>query len=338
MTAGLSDFNNVLRVFCMSKTGKPRVFASSEEAAVYFKSGSALAIGNFDGVHFGHRQILKQVLGCSRRYKLKSAVLTFEPHPVHVLSPQVAPKLINTLSQKIEMIGALGVDAVVVQAFDRQLAQKSPEVFFHTHIQKHLGAKHVFVGHDFTFGAKRAGTTETLEQMGLLAEIKTHIVEAQFKKGTLVSSTLIRKLIADGRVELARDYLQRDFFVDGTVVAGHKRGAALGLHTANLFPDNELLPADGVYASFVECAGKIYQSATNIGFNPTFSNTERSIETHLFDFDGNIYNSRIRLHFVKRLRDEIKFVSPEALVMQIKEDILTCRKILTKTKLKRAVK
>lgn len=317
----------------MPKTGKPRVFTSSEEASVFFRAGSSLAIGNFDGVHFGHRQILKQVLSYSRRYKLKSAVLTFEPHPVHVLSPQVAPKLINTLAQKIEIIGALGVDAVVVQTFDRHLSQKSPENFFHMHIQKHLGAQHVFVGHDFTFGAKRAGTTEMLDQLGGAAEIKIHIVDAQFKKGTLVSSSLIRKLIAEGRVELARDYLQRNFFVDGTVVSGHKRGAALGLHTANLFPDNELLPADGVYASFVECAGKIYQSATNIGFNPTFSNTERSIETHLLDFDGNIYNARIRLYFVKRLRDEIKFVSPEALVIQVKEDIVTCRKILTKTKL-----
>lgn len=309
-----------------------QLFCSTAIARRFVKSGSVVAIGNFDGVHNGHRQILKRVIQMACRHGLKSVLLTFEPHPVKVLSPQVAPKLINTPEQKTELVKEMGLDAVVMQKFDSRLAKKKPEDFFRGYLKRDLNVKHVFVGHDFTFGERRSGTTETLEILGRQQGVVIHVVAAQMKEGTLISSSLIRKLLEEGRVELAAGFLDRDFFVDGTVVTGHRRGAELGLHTANLSTRNEILPADGVYATFVSCKHRLYQGATNIGFNPTFSNTERSVETHIFDFDGDIHGQDLRLYFVRRLRDEIRFVSPEALMIQIKKDIEACRKILSRRK------
>lgn len=291
---------------------------------------SVVVVGNFDGVHFGHQSILKKAVARARSKKLKTVLLTFYPHPAKVLSPDVAPKMINTPEQKKELVYSLGIDAVVVRKFDRALARKSPQTFFKSCLLHDLQAKYILVGHDFTFGAKRAGTAETLEALAYEAGIDVEIIPAQMKQDTLVSSSLIRKLVLEGRVDLAEKFLERFFFIDGIVVKGHHRGAALGLHTANLSTENELLPADGVYATFVGFKNRIYQGATNIGYNPTFNNVERSIETHIFDFDGEIYRQKLRLYFVKRLRDEIRFVSPEVLVLQIKKDIAESRAVLSR--------
>lgn len=299
---------------------------------------SVVVIGNFDGVHFAHRRILKKAVALAHAGRLRSVLLSFDPHPARLLSPDVAPKMINTLVQKKELVSSLGINEIVVQKFDRALARLSPQSFFKKYLLKKLNAKCLLVGHDFTFGAKRSGTAETLEMLGYEAGVDVEVVPAQIKQDTLVSSSLIRKLIVEGRVDLAKKFLERFFFIDGIVVEGHHRGAALGLHTANLVTENELLPADGVYATLVSFKNRLYQSATNIGYNPTFNNVERSIETHIFDFDDEIYQQKLRLHFVKKLRDEIKFVSPEALVLQIKKDIAESRKILSRTKLKAVFK
>lgn len=305
-----------------------KIFDSTTSAKSFLKSGSVLTVGNYDGVHLAHRKILKKLISLAKAQRLKSALLTFQPHPVKILAPELAPKMIMTLEQKIEALSSLGLDTIVVQKFDHKFAKHSAEEFFKKFLKTDLQVKFILVGYDFTFGAKRSGTIETLEALGREAGVRVEIMPAQMERETLVSSTLIRKLIREGQVDLAKKYLTRFYSLDGTVIQGHKRGTALGIHTANLITENELIPEDGVYATFVEFQGRTYKSATNIGLNPTFNNTERSIESHIFDFDRDLYQKKIRLFFVKRIREEIKFVSPEALVMQIKNDIEKAKKIL----------
>lgn len=309
-------------------SGPIQVFASTLAAHDFLSGGAAVTIGNFDGVHFGHREIIAKLIASAKARGLKSVVLTFDPHPVKVLSPTVAPKLINTNKQKTELFAELGIDAVVFQKFDAAFAKLGPGEFFNTHLVQNLNARFLMVGYDFTFGEKRSGTIETLEVLAKGAGVEVEIVPAKMNDSTLVSSTLIRKLVGEGNVEMAATLLTRPFFIDGKVVHGHKRGTALGIHTANLATENELLPGDGVYATLVGFAGKTYDAVTNIGFNPTFNNTERSIEAHIFDFDAEIYGKDMRLIFIKKLRDEIKFVSPEALVMQIQKDIVAAKRAL----------
>ncbi len=295
------------------------------------KNPTVVAIGNFDGVHFGHQQILKKARAWADAHALKLVVLTFEPHPVKILAPSVAPLAIQTVNQKIKCLKDSGADFVVLQKFDSDFAKIPPEDFFAHQLVRDLKASAVFVGYDFTFGKKRSGTTETLEQLGHKHNVAIKIVAAQMQKDTLVSSTLIRKLLQNGSVREAAALLTRYYQMDGEVVPGFKRGTSLGIHTANLKPENEILLSDGVYATFAELSGKIYPAATNIGLNPTFENTARSIETHIFDFDREIYQETLRLHFVEKIRDEIKFVSPQALVKQIEKDILQTRAILKKS-------
>lgn len=306
------------------------VFYSTAEAKSALKPGSALTIGNYDGVHLGHQEILKKLIKIAQKKNLIPTVLTFDPHPVKVLAPQISTKMINTSEQKIGLLQSLGIQVIVLQKFDEEFAKIKPEVFFEKHLLKHLNAKHIMVGYDFTFGVKRSGTIETLELLAYDKNIDVDIVPAKLSGSTLVSSSLIRNLIKEGNVKLAHKYLLRPFFIDGIVIHGHKRGTALGIHTANLSTENELLPQDGVYATLADYRGKTYKSVTNIGFNPTFHNTERSIETHIFDFDTDIYDKNLRLSFIERLRGEIKFASPEALIKQIGKDIEEAKKVLKK--------
>ena len=287
-----------------------------------------MTIGNFDGVHVGHQHILKRLVSAAAKKNLKSVVLTFSPHPIQFLVPQIAPKLISTIEQKLELLFSFEVDCVVLQKFDATFAKISPEDFFKIHLLRNLSTRFIKVGHDFTFGEKRRGTTETLEHLAKKNQVDVSIISAQMVDNMLVSSTLVRKLIASGELSMAGKLLGRAFFIDGNVVRGQQRGGSLGIHTANLTTQNELLPADGVYATVIEVNGKKWQGATNIGFNPTFGNTARSIEAHLFDFDGDLYGQNLRVHFMQKLRDETKFASPEALVKQIVKDIVLAKRIL----------
>jgi riboflavin kinase/FMN adenylyltransferase len=314
------------------KPHKPRVFSSTAEARLFLKSGAAVTIGNFDGVHLGHRDILKKLVAAGKKAGLKTAVVTFDPHPVKVLSPALAPKLIQTRAQKLESLAAMGVDAVVLQGFDSDFAKISPERFFEEFLVGDLNARQIFVGYDFTFGSKRSGTIETLEVLAYQRGIALAIVPAKMSGTTLVSSSLIRRLIAEGDVTTAAKFLTGLFAIEGKIVHGHKRGVALGIHTANLKPVNELLPADGVYTTFATIGGRVYGGVTNVGFNPTFHNETRSVETHLFAFEGDVYGRDMRLEFVERLRGEIQFASPEALVIQIKKDIEKAKEILARRK------
>lgn len=305
-----------------------KIYKSTTEAQNSLNHGSVIAIGIFDGVHYGHQQIIQQVLQKAQHLNCKAGILTFQPHPVQVLAPEVMPYLIQTPQQKLKTLKNTGLDFVVEQKFDLNFASLSAKDFFTTHIQKNLNTKALFVGYDFTFGKKREGTIETLEKLCEQAGIELHVVNAQMQNNTLVSSTLIRKLLKEGRVEMADQLLTRPYIMQGTVVKGHNRGTALGIHTANLKALNELLPKDGVYATKTIVDGKTYNSVTNIGKNPTFQNTTRSVETHIFDFDQDLYDQEIEVCFFKRIRDEIKFANSNALVKQIQKDIEQAKEIL----------
>lgn len=305
-----------------------KIFSDTAEATSILKTSTVVVIGNFDGVHFGHQQILKAAKVFATKHKLKLCVLTFEPHPVKVLAPHIAPVSLQTVQQKLECLQACDVDLVVLQKFDMAFSQISPEDFFTKHLVKNLKAQAIFVGYDFTFGKKRSGTTETLEHLAKEHQVTLHITPAQMQGNVLVSSTLVRKLLVSGELKDVTRILTRPYCIDGSVVHGFKRGTALGIHTANLNSENELALSDGVYATRVEHKNKTYNSVTNIGLNPTFENTTRSIETHIFDFDQEIYDQKLRLHFVQKLREEIKFANMQALLKQIEKDIAHAQKIL----------
>lgn len=305
-----------------------KTFLTTSTLKNHVAQNTVIAIGNYDGVHLGHQEILKKLVAEAKNKNCKAVVLSFAPHPVKVLAPDVAPLQIQTIAQKTEILEEYGIDILVLQKFDSEFAKISPEDFFKTHLLENLKAKAIFVGYDFTFGTKRSGTTETLERFGKEHGVDVHIVPAKMHGETLVSSSLIRKLVLNGDVKKAKEFLTRPFFIDGKVIPGFKRGTALGIHTANLATENELLPKDGVYATLVKHKGVTYESVTNIGYNPTFDNVERSIETHIFDFDQEIYDEALRLVFIEKIRDEIKFANPGALVKQIEKDILEAKGIL----------
>lgn len=307
-----------------------KVFYSSADARHFCKSGSAITMGNFDGLHTGHQWILKRLENEARKRHCPSIVYTFHPHPVQILAPHSAPPLINLLEQKIELISSLGINALVVEKFDRRFAHHSPEDFFETFLQKRLHAKFVTVGYDFTFGARRKGNVEALQRLCFEKQVDILIIPPFLKGETLVSSSLIRKYILEGMVKRVIPLLGRPFFLDGHVVHGEKRGRRLGFPTLNLETANELLPREGVYATRTLLGKKIYGSVTNIGHGPTFGGKKLKIETSVFGFNKKAYHRQIRLYFLSRIRDEIKFKTADQLMVQIRRDEAQARKIINR--------
>lgn len=301
-----------------------KVFTSSIAARGFCKKGAAIAIGNYDGVHVGHRVILKILLEEAEKRGVPAVVYTFDPHPVRVLAPDVAPPLINTRRQKIGLLKECGVDAVILEKFTSSYSHFPAENFFQKILVNRLKPSFIAVGYDFTFGVKRQGNIETLERLCFGNRIDVKIVEPVLRKGTLVSSSLVRRYVREGRVAEALHALDRPYFIDGRVVRGKGRG--LGIPTANLKSENELLPREGVYATRTEVGRKKLKSVTNIGFDPTFGNRTLSVETHIIGFNKTLYGRPIRLYFIDRIRNERKFRNPKELVRQIRKDILTARK------------
>lgn len=303
-----------------------RVCKEVGSRASFFKKGCAVALGNYDGVHLGHRAILNLLKREANKRHLPSVLYTFHPHPVKALAPKVAPPLLNTPVQKIELLKDTGLDAMVIQKFTPQFARHSPEEFFKRYLVDRLHARFIIVGYDFTFGAKRLGNIETLERLCFKAGIECKIVDARLKGATLVSSSLIRKYVTDGKVKEVIPLLTRPYFIDGKIIRGYGRGKTIGVPTANLKTENELLPKNGVYATTTVLGGKTYNGVTNIGLNPTFNNRSLSIETHWFNFKGDARGRRIRLYFNRRLRDERRFSGVNALTAQIKRDMARAKK------------
>lgn len=283
-----------------------------------------VAIGNFDGVHVGHQELLALTVTRARALGGEACVLTFDPHPAKVLAPKLAPPLIATTARKLELLGERGIDVAILEPFTRELAGLSPDEFVEKFLRAGLGAREVVVGYDFTYGQKRAGNTATLG-----AAIKTHVVPPVSVDGLVASSTKIRELLHEGNVAGARVLLGRPFDVDGEVVRGAGRGRTIGIPTANVAWSGELLPKPGVYATRVVVDGTRHDAVTNLGRNPTFvAQGGLSLEAHILDFDADLYGKRVRVEFISWLRGEERFDGPAALVQQIQRDIATAREHL----------
>jgi riboflavin kinase/FMN adenylyltransferase len=304
-----------------------KIFYSSLDTHNFCKEGCAVTLGNFDGVHLGHRHIIKTLLQQSKKRDLPSVLYTFEPHPVRLLAPESAPPLITPLKQKLELLEQCGVDAVVVEKFTKNFFHQSALDFFNKHLINHLQARLIVVGYDYTFGAKREGSCETLERLCFERQIECQTIKAQFYKDLLVSSSLIRQFIMRGEVKECTPLLTRPFFIEGQVIQGSKRGDQIGIPTANLHYE-ELYPKKGIYVTQTVVDGKTYGSVTSVGSNPTFGHNRLSIETHIFKFKRKLYGQTIRLIFLERLRDQIKFSSVDQLVVQIKKDCEEAKEML----------
>ncbi len=286
-------------------------------------------MGVFDGVHQGHRELFKRALKQAKEIRGTAVAYTFSPHPVKVLVPQACPPMLNTLEQKIELIGKQGIHSIVVEKFNKPFSQQTPEIFFKKIIIDRLRAHEIFVGYNFTFGVRRSGNVEHMEAFGREAGIKVNIVSPYLCEETLVSSSHIRQLLTHANLTEAEKLLDRPYFMDGLVIQGRGVGGKiLGIHTANLKPENDIILPTGVYITYTQVGNKRYQSVTNIGRNPTFGLGKLSIETHILNLRRSILHQKIRICFLKKIREEIAFASPEALMNQIRHDIRITKQYL----------
>lgn len=289
---------------------------------------SAVAIGNFDGLHLGHQKILRTLVHTALGNNLSSLVLTFSPHPEKILGrSRIA--MIQTLSQRLAGLRSFGIQSVLVTPFDRAFAELTKGDFICDIIVSLLQAKEVIVGDNFRFGRNREGRIADLRQLGRQFGFRVHSIPALIHNGHVISSSLIRTLLEGGEVEKACLLLGRPYQIEGRVVKGSSRGTILGIPTANIRAANEILPP-GVFGTLARVEGCACPSVTNIGHRPTFGRQRLQVETHIFDFTKSIYRKKVVLFFFKRLREERAFPSPKALVGQIKKDIRDAREFFRK--------
>jgi riboflavin kinase / FMN adenylyltransferase len=287
-----------------------------------------LALGNFDGLHRGHAKIIDRVRRRAGERGGTPAAITFDPHPSRVIRPDKAPPLLMTTGQRLEALGRAGMQGVAVVRFTQEMSGWDPETFVRTVLVEWLHVVEVWVGVNFLFGHDRAGTFTVLRSLGARYGFRAEKIDAVRYKDFVVSSTRIRRLLADGRVDEAGALLGHHYFIDGTVVHGAARGREIGFPTANLDTPNELLPPAGVYATTAAVAGIEHPSVTNIGMRPTFGDVDRvHVETHLLDASRDLYDARVRLSFVQRLRDERAFPDVTALRAQIEADCRAARRL-----------
>jgi len=302
------------------------VITYPDEARPAHWHSPVLGLGNFDGLHRGHVKILERVVRRAGERDGTPVALTFDPHPTRVVRPDKAPPLLMTSAQKLEAIARAGVRGAAVVRFTPGMAAWDPERFVRQVLVEWLEVSEIWVGANFLFGHDRTGNFSLLRQLGLRLGFKAEKIDAVRFKDFVVSSTRIRRLIAEGRVDEAATLLGRHYFVDGVVVHGLQRGRLLGFPTANLDSENELVPPDGVYASLVTLDGIVYPSVTNIGVRPTFHQPSATvIETHLLDIERDLYDLRLRVSFLQRIRDERTFDGIDALKAQIAADCARAR-------------
>jgi len=309
------------------RIGKLTVYEGLEDIPESF-GPSALTIGVFDGVHRGHQALMATVIAKARELDAVPAVVTFDRHPLEIIAPGKEPPLLTTLPQRARVMESVGIEALVVLRFDDELRTLSPEDFVGKILVEQLQARHVVVGANFRFGHQQAGTIETLNDLGPAYGFDTTIFALQMG-GTeeVVSSTLIRRHIADGEVERAGEELERPYRIEGHVERGAGRGKGLGYPTANLrIPARMLLPKLGVYVVRVRRRDAVLPGVANVGLNPTFEDRrDPVIEVFILDFDEDLYGEVVEVEFTHRLRDEQKFPDPAALVQQIRRDVEAAR-------------
>ena len=297
-----------------------RLFHGTDNADI--QRPTVLTLGVFDGLHLGHQLIMRTVVERARQTGAIPTVITFDPHPRAVLHPESAPPLLQTLDQKVEGFGVLGIEQTIVIRFDQEFSQIRAEDFLSDVVKDRLHAKEVYLGCGFAFGHDREGNIELLKRvsakLGFLAE---EVPEVQFRNQR-VSSSKVRRLLLEGRVNLARRLLGRPYGVEGRVEHGAERGKTLGFPTANLHPHNRVIPRNGVYVTGTLIDGQWRRSITNVGVRPTFTaDTEPSVETFVLNWAGDLYGDVVRVRFLRRLRDERKFGSLEELKAQIGRDL-----------------
>jgi len=281
-----------------------------------------LALGNFDGLHRGHLKIIERVRRGAAEHGGTPMAMTFDPHPSRVVRPDKAPPLLMTKEQRLEALERAGIAAVAVVRFTHELSQWNPETFVRTVLVDWLRVSEVWVGANFLFGHDRGGNFSTLRSLGQRYGFRADKIDPVRYKEFVVSSTRVRRLVAEGRMDEAGALLGHQFYVDGRVVAGKRRGRELGFPTANLETDNELLPPNGVYATMTTIDGIVHPSITNVGLRPTFGDTTKTmIEAYVLGFHGDLYGRQVRLGFVQRLRDERTFEDVDALRAQIEADL-----------------
>jgi len=313
-----------------------RLFHGYENAEI--ARPTVLTLGVFDGLHLGHQLIISTVVERARATGAVPTVITFDPHPRAVLHPESAPPLLQTFDQKIEAFGVLGVEQTIVIRFTRDFAQVSAAEFLRDVVHERLQAKEVYLGRGFAFGRGREGDIELLRRVSReLGFVAGEVAEVRLR-GQRISSSRIRELLSEGRVNFARRMLGRPYGVEGRVVHGAERGRLLGFPTANLRPANRVIPRVGVYVTATLIEGAWRRSVTNVGTRPTFENeTEPSIETFVMDWDGDLYGDVVRTRFLQRLRDERRFASVEELKRQIGADTARARKYFERAGVQRSL-
>ena len=297
-----------------------RLFHGTDNAEI--QRPSVLTLGVFDGLHLGHQLIMRTVVERARALGAVPTVITFDPHPRAVLHPQSSPRLLQTLDQKVEGFGVLGIEQAIVVRFTEEFSQIRAEDFLRDVVKDRLHAREVYLGRGFAFGHNREGNIELLRQVSKELGFVAGEVPEVGLRGQRVSSSKIRGLLAQGKVNLARRMMGRPYGVEGRVERGNERGHTLGFPTANLRPHNRVIPANGVYVTGALIEGQWRRSVTNVGTRPTFeTGSEPSVETYVMNWGGDLYGDVIRVRFLYRLRNEQKFNSLESLKTQITRDV-----------------
>ena len=301
-----------------------KIFHGTENANI--ARPTVLTLGVFDGLHIGHQRIMETVVVQAKAAVAVPTAITFDPHPRAVLHPESAPPLLQTLDQRLANFEVLGIEQAIVIPFTVEFSQQPAEDFLSHIIRDRLHAKEVYLGKGFAFGKGRGGNIELLRQKSAELGFVADEVEEVKLRGIRVSSSAIRRLLGEGSVNLARRMLGRPYGVEGVIIRGDRRGHTIGFPTANLKPHNRVLPRFGVYATATLIDGKWRKSITNIGVRPTFeSDADPSIETYVFDFDGDLYGDVLRVRFLHRIRDEKKFNGIDELKAQIERDTVRAR-------------
>jgi riboflavin kinase/FMN adenylyltransferase len=286
---------------------------------------TALAIGNFDGVHLGHQEILRRLTSFAGESKALAAAITFDPHPLKILRPQHTPRLISTLEQRLEWMEGLGLEAALILPFTKEMARLEPDEFVAEVLVETLRAERIFVGENFRYGHRHAGDVKQLEELGRKHGYGVEIVPPVMLGDEVVSSTAVRRAVTEGRMDMAARLMARPFSLTGQIVTGTGTGSREVVPTLNLGYEQELLPARGVYATETHVGGRWYRSATNVGVRPTFDGSHVTVESYLFDFSERVAAGSLDVRFWKHLRGEKKFSSSRTLKEQIQRDLTTAR-------------
>ncbi len=292
--------------------------------------GAVIAIGSFDGMHRGHQVLLERARALAEQKNVALGLVTFEPHPVKVLAPKLAPPTLMAREDKIEAITDMGFDFALIQNFTPQFAEFSPEKFVQEVLWETMKVSGVVVGYDFSYGKKAAGSAEELQSQLSQKGVEVDIVSPQRLDGLVISSTKIRQFVLDGKMIAAQTLLGRPFRLSGPVVPGDQRGRQIGTPTANIDRAQEITPARGVYAVWALVNGEKHPCVVNVGIRPTFEGDGLTVEAHLLDFKGDLYGQNIAVDFVEKIRPERKFGSKDDLIDQIQKDIASTKKILAK--------